>query len=112
MEEVVFSIICAFFGYLFVVKILSLRKKGENNDRKKNNGKAEFSDDHSMPWYIVLGVLETADKDEIKSAYKTKIMAVHPDKLSNLGDDFRKLAEEKSKQINEAYQSIRKYRGF
>jgi len=36
----------------------------------------------------------------------------HPDKVANLGPEFQKLAEEKFKSINDAYQTIRKERGF
>ena len=36
----------------------------------------------------------------------------HPDKVSHLGDDFQKLAEDKFKAVNDAYQSIKKERGI
>ena len=31
-------------------------------------------------WYVVLGVSETASSEEIKSAYRSKLLEVHPDK--------------------------------
>jgi molecular chaperone DnaJ len=49
-------------------------------------------------YYQVLGVTRTADADEIKRAYRAHALKYHPDK--NPGD---KTAEEKFKQINEAY---------
>jgi DnaJ like chaperone protein len=36
----------------------------------------------------------------------------HPDKVSHLGDDYKKAAEEKIKKVNEAYEQIKKERGF
>jgi DnaJ like chaperone protein len=36
----------------------------------------------------------------------------HPDKVQHLGDDFQKMAEEKFKTLNEAYQQIKKERGL
>ena len=36
----------------------------------------------------------------------------HPDKVNHLGNDLRKLAEEKFKSVNEAYQNIKKERGL
>lgn len=52
-------------------------------------------------YYEVLGVERSADKDEIKKVYRKLAMKYHPDK--NPGD---KQAEEKFKEINEAYQVL------
>jgi curved DNA-binding protein CbpA len=49
-------------------------------------------------YYKILGVSENATQDEIKQAYKKLSMKYHPDR--NPGD---KQAEEKFKEINEAY---------
>ncbi len=49
-------------------------------------------------YYKILGVSENATQDEIKQAYKKLAMKYHPDR--NPGD---KQAEEKFKEINEAY---------
>ncbi len=49
-------------------------------------------------YYKILGVSENATQEEIKQAYKRLAMKYHPDR--NLGD---KQAEEKFKEINEAY---------
>lgn len=52
-------------------------------------------------YYKTLGVERSADADEIKKTYRKLAMQYHPDK--NPGD---KEAEEKFKQINEAYQVL------
>ena len=49
-------------------------------------------------YYKILGVSENATQYEIKQAYKKLAMKYHPDR--NPGD---KQAEEKFKEINEAY---------
>lgn len=55
------------------------------------------------PWYEVLQVPAYASLDEVKLAYRRRITEYHPDKTSGLGDELRKLAEEKTKLINTAY---------
>ena len=49
-------------------------------------------------YYEVLGISKTASADEIKKAYRNLAFKYHPDR--NSGD---KVAEEKFKEINEAY---------
>lgn len=62
-------------------------------------------------WFRILGVNESAGKEEIASAYKAKIRQYHPDKVASLGPELRELAEIKSKQINAAYDYALKLRG-
>ena len=62
--------------------------------------------------YQVLGVSNTASDSEIKAAYRKMATKYHPDKVSHLGEDFSKVAEEKFKAINDAYQKIKKERSM
>ncbi|MBU6392523.1 MAG: molecular chaperone DnaJ [Planctomycetes bacterium] len=53
-------------------------------------------------YYEILGVNRTASKEEIKAAYRTLAKKFHPD----LNKDNPKLAEEKFKEISEAYEVL------
>lgn len=56
--------------------------------------------------YEVLGLQPGAPVEEVKKAYRQLAGKYHPDKVSYLGDEFQKLAEERFKQIQQAYQAI------
>ncbi len=57
-------------------------------------------------YYEVLGISKGASDDEIKKAYRKAAMKYHPDKFSNASDKEKKDAEDKFKEVNEAYQVL------
>lgn len=54
-------------------------------------------------YYEILGVDKKATEKDIKKAYKKLCIKWHPDKWVNGTEDEKKIAEEKIKEINEAY---------
>ena len=62
--------------------------------------------------YKVLEIEPTATDDEVKKAYRRLALKHHPDRVASLGEDVQKAAEEKFKQITDAYERIRKARGL
>jgi len=64
--------------------------------------------------YAVLGVSQSADNEEIKKAYRKLVNDYHPDKIASKGlpDEFIKFAEEKFREVQSAYEEIRKERNF
>lgn len=63
------------------------------------------------PWYQTLSVAESASLEEIEHAYRVQINQYHPDKVAKLGEDIRRLAEARSKEINGAYDTAVQLRG-
>lgn len=65
-------------------------------------------------FYSVLKIDETATNEEIKRQYRTMVSEYHPDKIEAKGlpDEFITLANDKFREIQEAYEAIRKERGF
>lgn len=60
--------------------------------------------------YDVLGVSRSASDDEIKKAYHKLARQYHPDNFAGSGGAAAEGAEEKMKEINEAYDIIQKER--
>jgi DnaJ like chaperone protein len=62
--------------------------------------------------YKILEIDSNSTNEEVKKAYRRMAMKYHPDKVSHLGDEFRKTADEKFKKVNEAYEKIKKERNM
>lgn len=57
-------------------------------------------------YYNILSVSRNATKDDIKKAYRKLAVKYHPDKLQSLSENEKNEAEEKFKEINEAYNTL------
>ncbi|WP_055444017.1 TerB family tellurite resistance protein [Lacinutrix himadriensis] len=81
------------------------------SSRDYNSIKAMFynSSDNA---YQILEITKSVTVVEIKKAYRTMAKKYHPDKVAHLGEEHRKGAEEKFKQIQKAYEQLQKERGF
>ncbi len=62
--------------------------------------------------YEILEISVEATNDEVKKAYRKMAVKYHPDKVSHLGEQFRKAAKEKFQEVNAAYERIKKERGM
>lgn len=89
-----------------------VRDFGLDGDAAARRARGDAAPDADRPAkvrdaYAVLGLPATADAAEAKRCYKELVKRHHPD--VNDGD---KMAEEKFKQINEAYRAVREYLAF
>lgn len=82
----------------------STQTQGKSRGEEATGQSSEAQEAPPLRWYQVLEVDENASREQIVAAYKLKIGQYHPDKVSRMGDEIRKLAEVKSKQINAAYE--------
>ncbi len=62
--------------------------------------------------YKILEIDKNASVDDIKKAYRKMANKYHPDKVSYLGEEFKKVAKEKFQKVNEAYEKLKRERGF
>lgn len=92
-----------------VIKKISLGMGiGENHYRSTSSEFAGGREDH----YKVLGLKRDASSEDIKKAYRTMAKQYHPDRVSHLGEDFIRIANEKFTNINKAYEAIKKERNI
>jgi DnaJ-domain-containing protein 1 len=118
--DIIVVLVGLFAGYFLVSWLIGRRGgDGEGNaesTRRPNHGQGYWRDrdepsahdngvnaGSARTWYEVLKVPAYASLDEVKLAYRRRIVEYHPDKTSNLGDELRMLAESKTKEINAAY---------
>lgn len=69
-----------------------------------DNSRARHEEIHHAE---VLGLKGPATKDEIRRAYGQLIAKYQLDKVDHLGEEFQKLAEQKTREINSAYEYFR-----
>ena len=62
--------------------------------------------------YAVLELSPSASDDDVKRAYRRMAMKYHPDKVSTLGPDVQRAAADKFRQVQEAYETIKRQRGI
>lgn len=56
--------------------------------------------------HAVLGVKPDATVSEIRAAYREKAMEYHPDRVASLAPEFKKMAEQRMRDINNAYEEL------
>lgn len=62
--------------------------------------------------YKILEIDQSSSNEEVKKAYRRMAMKYHPDKVSHLGEEIRKSADEKFTRVNQAYEKIKKERNM
>lgn len=78
--------------------------KKQSNEYSHSHGKTtREQDDIEKKYANVLELKGNVSPKDIKIAYRNLILLYHPDKFNHLGQEFRIVAEMKTKEINEAY---------
>jgi hypothetical protein len=82
-------------------------KSSDSNQHSTFDDRLDELKSNIAKCYEILEVPQNATRSEIKAAFKKKMSSYHPDKVSGLGEKLRKVAEEESKLINVAYQTLK-----
>jgi len=135
----VFTILAAVAGYSMVAFVVRkvrespLRTKARSSDssehyqtgaeqeeqfRNRNDERAGHEEaprgtlSEEQDYARVLGLKGQVTRSDVKKAYRQLLAKYHPDKVDHLGEEFKDIAEEKTKAIVEAYAYFRKKYGI
>ncbi len=83
------------------------------NDAEYSKFKSKYIKDFEK-YYAILGSSKNDSNDQIKKQYRKLILEYHPDKIASKGlpDEFIKFANDKFREIHEAYEVIKKEKGI
>ena len=81
----------------------AFQQKAEKPGSEDSSAKRQEAKDP----HTVLGVEPGATPEEIRQAYRRLAAQYHPDKVAHLGEELRALAEQRFKEIQQAYETLR-----
>ncbi|WP_240125777.1 J domain-containing protein [Thermomonas alba] len=85
------------------------RRRARNREAPPSADARDDAD--TVDWaYRVLGVREDASDAQIDRAYRRLISQYHPDRVAGAAPELRRIAEQKSREINAAYDRIQTLR--
>lgn len=102
------DLVVVYLLYRYTLKpFLAARRAGRTAPGGPRTGDPPPRDeDRSRDPYEVLGLAPGAPAEEIRRAYRELAARYHPDKVEHLGEEFRRLAEQRFREINEAYEAL------
>jgi hypothetical protein len=104
------AVLVVLYRYLSRLNRLRTRKGPPFGGRQTADaaGESQTAEKQDVPRtpYEILGVEPSATQDEIKTAYRKLANQYHPDKVSHLGEELQDLADQRFKQIQDAYEQL------
>ena len=96
--------------YRYLVKKYRRPRPGAGQQQQSGHQEGAHQDEPSSSApkspYTVLEVSPGASREEIHAAYRRLANQYHPDKVAHLGPEFQELAEQRFKEIQQAYQTL------
>ena len=105
---IVVAVLLAAFGAWFYVRLRKLKLRSERETTKDDDSSHTSSHQDA---YMILGVRRGDNFDEIRRAYRERMKEYHPDRVAGLGSELRELAERKAKEINMAFEELKRTYG-
>lgn len=104
------AVLILLYRYLSRLNRLRTEKRPPSGSQQTTgtSGKGRTAEKQNVPRspYDILGVEPTATQDEIKTAYRRLANQYHPDKVAHLGEELQALADQRFKEIQNAYELL------
>lgn len=104
------AVLIVLYRYLSRLKRLRTEKRppfgGQQTTEKADEGQPAEKQNGPRSPYEILGVKPSATQDEIKTAYRKLANQYHPDKVAHLGKELQQLADQRFKEIQDAYDKL------
>ncbi len=108
-----------FIGWIVAFLLRVMRKAAQRaRPGTYTESQGPWGPDPRSPWnnpsqrhrspHDVLGVRPGASREEVSAAYRRLVQQYHPDKVAELGPELRELAEQRMKEINAAYETLKR----
>jgi DnaJ-domain-containing protein 1 len=62
--------------------------------------------------YATLGIAAAASDEELEQAYRRRMSEYHPDRVANAAAEIREMADRRAREINQAYDRVKRERGL
>jgi len=80
-------------------------------DQPETPGSADQAAGRSGDPYEVLGLSPETSFEEIRRRYKEQLLLYHPDRVQHLGREFQELAEQRTRELNAAFEEVLRKQG-
>lgn len=97
----------------FIIDVINIFEVYDNDYFAYKQARAESGyspdDDYELErkYFLSLGLTDAAEVSQIKNSYRKLVKQYHPDNVQYLGAEFLHLADQKMKEINEAYNYLK-----
>ncbi len=75
---------------------------------RSGSSRSARSSPSSRDPYTVLGISPSATQEEIRKAYRARMVEYHPDRVNHLGEELREVAHKKTLEIQRAYAKLKR----
>lgn len=99
-----FIVLGLVLGHLYDMDLFSGRQRSEHAPPPPAPGAADP--------YAVLGIDSSASDEDLEQAYRRRMSEYHPDRVASAAPEIREMADQRSREINQAYDQIKRQRGL
>ena len=102
-------VVCALFGFWLVSRFLDKSGPKESKTQPRDESPSGPEPDPVGDACRILDLARPFTAQQLRAAYRRRISQYHPDKVSALGPEFMAIAEQKTKEINVAFETLAHY---